>query len=195
MRQGIWQTLFVAVAGVGLLAGSVAAQPPAIPVPVPLPGAGAPAPQPAQVPGAGIPQQYVTAIPPSPAVASGTPTQPGPGAVVVQGGPGCANCSKGGIGSNIGNGPIAHTATAARGFVMQSSGGYYGGAPCGYATPCNNGCGSFKNDLGMLFGSCRSFFSPCGPESLNCGKCKTPVYGRGAQGPYTPCQYDSYGSH
>jgi len=192
MRKRIWQNLFAAAVGVVVLAGSVSAQPPTIPAPMPTPGAAAQNPYLAA--GAGAPQQYYTAIPPTPAVASSTSTQPGPGAVVVQAGPGCTNCGKSGIGSNLGTGPISRSATAARGFVMEASGGYCGSS-CSYATTCNNGCGSFSSDLGFLFGSCRSFFSPCGPEGLSCGKCKTPVYGRGAQGPYAPCQYDSYGSH
>lgn len=30
-----------------------------------------------------------------------------------------------------------------------------------------NGCGGFKSDLGFIFGTCKSFFDPCGP--VPCG--------------------------
>ena len=36
-----------------------------------------------------------------------------------------------------------------------------------YGPGCNNGCGSCKSDLGFIFGSCKSYFAPCGP--VPCG--------------------------
>ena len=36
-----------------------------------------------------------------------------------------------------------------------------------YGAGCNNGCGSCKSDLGFMFGSCKSYFAPCGP--VPCG--------------------------
>jgi hypothetical protein len=80
-----------------------------------------------------------------------------------------------------------------------------------YGTGCANGCGSFKGDLGFVFGSCKSYFTPCGPEPCGsgsglggggrlCGKCgglfgpRCPTHPMGQ--PYNtgigPCQYWSY---
>jgi hypothetical protein len=42
------------------------------------------------------------------------------------------------------------------------------GCPTGHA--CNNGCGSVKSDLAFHFGSCKNFFSPCGPHWGGHGK-------------------------
>jgi hypothetical protein len=85
-----------------------------------------------------------------------------------------------------------------------------------YGVGCANGCGSFKGDLGFVFGSCKSYFNACGPEpcdycngsgggllrgggkcggglcgGLFGGKCPTHPLGQ----PYNtpgPCQYWSY---
>ena len=92
--------------------------------------------------------------------------------------------------------------TAARGFVMSASGGYFG-TSCSTGDRCNNGCGSLKSDAGFVLGSCKSFFSPCGPRPLSCGhgngtlfgRCHVPVQGTGPCGPFNPCVYDIYYSH
>lgn len=72
-----------------------------------------------------------------------------------------------------------------------------------YGPDCRNGCGNWKSDAGFIFGSCKSFFAPCGPQPCqglgrfgknkqNCppGPCNTP-YGTG----YNGCTYDSYLNH
>ena len=72
-----------------------------------------------------------------------------------------------------------------------------------YGPGCNNGCGSCKSDAAFMFGSCKSFFDPCGPKAgkghgglfhnrANCAPhpFATP-YGMG----YNGCVYDSYLNH
>lgn len=120
------------------------------------------------------------------------PGAPAP-AVVVPGNGGCNGCG-----------------TANRGYTM--SGGY-AGSNCQYGnTKCNNGCGSCKADHAFFFGSCKSFFDPCGPTvgghgggfghgrgcggGLFGGHCPgAPILGRGPAGPFNPCVYDSYANH
>jgi hypothetical protein len=100
-----------------------------------------------------------------------------------------------------------HLATAARGFVMQSTGQYWL-SNCPNGANCNNGSGSASADLGFFFGPSKSFFAPCGPRvlpdcggmgsgcgGLGCGKCRTPIFGRGPCGPWPLCTYDSYLNH
>jgi hypothetical protein len=76
-----------------------------------------------------------------------------------------------------------------------------------------NGCGNIKSDLGFMFGSCKSFFDPCGPLPCNGGghghgKFGTHRFGRGGLGDcprhpyaapygtgYNGCVYDSYLNH
>jgi hypothetical protein len=70
-----------------------------------------------------------------------------------------------------------------------------------YGQGCNNGCGNWKSDAGFIFGSCKSFFDPCGPQPCGTGrffnKQKCPPhpfaspYGTG----YNGCNYDSYLNH
>ena len=196
MRLRIWGRLAAAAVGAAALAGSVSAQTPA-PVVVPHQVVAQPAPGPTSptvaAPGA-LPSIPVAAQPapvvvqPAPAAvppAAVAPVAPAPGPAVVAGNGGCSNCGPGG--------------TAHRGFVMNATGGYVGTA-CGYGHPCNNGCGSLRSDLGVVFGSCRSFFSPCGPGLHGVGKhgrgdCNIPVFGSGPCGPFNPCIYDSYLNH
>jgi hypothetical protein len=103
-----------------------------------------------------------------------------------------------------------HLATAARGFVMQSTGQYWL-SNCPNGANCNNGSGSASADLGFFFGPSKSSFAPCGPRvlpdcggmgcggggcgGLGCGKCRTPIFGRGPCGPWPQCTYDSYLNH
>ena len=182
MRMRMWQQLLGLLAGVMLASSALAQAPSKLPPTTTAPVSVLPAPGPA--------------LQPSPAAAAAITVPPARDAVVFQPPTQCPTCGK----SGHGNGPVARMGTATRGFIMQSSGGYYGGAPCDNGRQCNNGCGSVQSDLGFLFGSCRSFFAPCSPGSLNCagcgrGKCATPVYGRGATNPYNPCVYDSNLNH
>ncbi|MFO0796296.1 MAG: hypothetical protein U0804_02400 [Gemmataceae bacterium] len=170
MRLRIWGRLAAAVVGAAALAGSASAQSPVV---VPQQVVAQPAPG---------PTAPTVAAPGSlpPAAAASTPVAPAPGTTVVTGQGGCTNCGPGG--------------TAHRGFVMNATGGYVG-TKCGYGQPCNNGCGSLRSDLGVVFGSCRSFFAPCGPKPLGHGNCNHPVIGSGASAPFNPCNYDSYLNH
>jgi hypothetical protein len=90
-----------------------------------------------------------------------------------------------------GSGPAIHGS-----FTMSG-----GGCQTGYA--CNSGCGSLRSDLGFHFGSCKSFFAPCGPGLhgghgglFGKGYCPTlpfaEPWGKGWTCP--PC-YDSYANH
>ncbi len=74
-----------------------------------------------------------------------------------------------------------------------------------YGPGCANGCGNFKSDLGFMFGSCKSFFEPCGPTPCNGGHCGKARFGCKACGihpfgqpygtVYNGCGYDSYLNH
>src|SRR5207244_10476037 len=61
--------------------------------------------------------------------------------------------------------PPPTNGTAARGSVMQATGGYYC-SNCPTGRTCNNGCGSLNSDAGFVLGSCKKFFDPCGPQGL-----------------------------
>ncbi len=128
--------------------------------------------------------------------------------------------------------PVALPSPYLNGHVAPVSGGFNGPNPvtvqgqgvCGvigqvraqppiqygeYCPTCANGCGNYKHDLGFIFGSCKSYFSPCGPEPCTgcsgtgthrfgglCkgGRCGVPPFGK----PYAtggPCKYDSYLDH
>ncbi|HYH65414.1 MAG TPA: hypothetical protein VD866_12025 [Urbifossiella sp.] len=165
MRLRIWGRLAAAVLGAAALAGSASAQAPA-PAFVPQQVVAQPAPGPT-APTVAIPGAPAT-LPP--AAAASVPVAPAPGTTVVNGG------------------------TSHRGFVMNATGGYLG-TSCGLGQPCNNGCGSLRSDLGLVFGSCRSFFAPCGPKAFGHGGCNRPVLGSGPCGPFNPCVYDSYLNH
>ena len=115
------------------------------------------------------------------------PVAPAPGTTVMKGQGWCANCT---------------TAVGVPGTPYVQNGQYGPG--------CNNGCGSLKADCGFIFGSCKSFFDPCGPlpaggHGGGCGHCgghgrfgrncpilaPNPPYGTG----YNGCCYDSYLNH
>jgi hypothetical protein len=130
-------------------------------------------------------QQPVSAQPPlatsvpAPAAVAGTPVQPTAGATVVQGSGGCSNC---GTGSGL------------KGAVQSVTGGncLYGN----YA--CQNGCGSVKSDLAFQFGSCKTFFSPCGPMCNGAlgGKCGYLQFAKPYGTGWTcPRQFDTYLNH
>lgn len=201
MRLQNWRLLVAVAAGVVSLSGPVSAQnsnptgglgstfPVAPPVPQSM-GAATVNAQPAPGPTA-------PTVPSLPAAAAGTPVPPSKGAVVVQGNGGCTN-----------GGSTTSTGTGVRGFVMSASGGYYG-TNCQTGLNCNNGCGSVRSDCAFMFGSCKTYFSPCGPlqgaSGGSCGlfggcglfgKCfGNPVGGRSPCNPFNPCHYDSYASH
>lgn len=84
-----------------------------------------------------------------------------------------------------------------------------GAAPVPYAEycpQCANGCGSYKSTAGFMFGSCKSFFNPCGPIPCNgigggsgsgggCKHCGVFPYGKPYGTGYNTCSYDSYLNH
>ncbi len=108
------------------------------------------------------------------------PVQPASGATVIRGTAGCSNC-----------GP---TTTASRGFTMSL--GKVTGGNCQLGAPCQNGCGSVKSDLAFHFGSCKSFFAPCGPTIGHGPRCGTlPFAAPFGQGFPCPRPYDSYANH
>ncbi|MBN9523649.1 hypothetical protein J0H58_34915 [bacterium] len=184
MRLRIWGRLAVAAVGAAALAAPASAQTPVV-IPQQVVAQPAPGPTTPTVPPVGAtPMALPGTAGGPPAAAAATPVPPAPGATVVTGNGGCTNC-----------GPTA--GTSHRGFVMNASGGYFG-TNCRSGAPCNNGCGSFRADAGMLFGSCRSFFSPCGASGLfgkHGGTCNNPVLNGGLSGPFNPCVYDSYLNH
>jgi hypothetical protein len=74
-----------------------------------------------------------------------------------------------------------------------------------YGPKDRNGCGSFRSDLGFFFGSCKSFFDPCGPQPCNaCSGGKGGLFHRNCPPhipaapygtPHNGCAYDSYLNH
>jgi hypothetical protein len=122
----------------------------------------------------------------SPGAVAAAPVQPASGATVIKGN-GCSNC-----------GPTV--ASSSRGFTMSK----LTGGNCLTGDPCQNGCGSVKSDLAFHFGSCKSFFSPCGPSLgghgkgglFGGGRCPTvPFAEPWGQGWGCPRAYDSYANH
>jgi hypothetical protein len=120
----------------------------------------------------------------SPASAVNAPVLPVSGTTYI-GGTGCSSCS-----SSVG--------PTTRGFKMV--GGH--GSGCMLSQPCNSGCGSCKSDFAFQFGSCKNFFSPCGPHGkggnggLFGGGCpKHPFAQPWGQGWTCPPIYDSYANH
>lgn len=90
--------------------------------------------------------------------------------------------------------------------VAENTCGNYWCSNCQNGRNCNNGAGSFKADWGFAFGPSKGFFAPCGPNLLpncggtgtnrfDCGKCRTPIYGRGPSAPWSHCTYDSFLNH
>lgn len=70
--------------------------------------------------------------------------------------------------------PVAPIAPVGGPLHVHGSGGCNGCGtpaytPCQTGNPCNNGCGSLKSDCGFIFGSCKSFFNPCGPQPMGGG--------------------------
>lgn len=96
---------------------------------------------------------------PSPAAAAGTPVGPGPGAVFVP--------------------PISKHTVA---------GGYFTTYAAFGDPRANNGAGSLVSDHAFVFGSTRSFFSPCGPYLG--APCK-PLFNR-KPAPSNKCEYETF---
>ena len=173
MRQWIWRRLFAAATVAIVMSGTAPAQDRTPPPPLAIPVASSVSAEAATGPTA-----------PTVPTASPAPIAPPAEGVIVP--------------PSTGHHPIG---TAARGFVMESSGGYYG-SNCLTGQACNNGCGSLQSDCKFMFGSCKSFFSPCGPRLGHGGgfgawldSCRTPIYGTGPLKPFDPCCYDSYLNH
>jgi hypothetical protein len=119
------------------------------------------------------PAQYQPTV--SPVITAG-------GTNVVRGDGGCTNC-----------GP---TTSGHRGFTMGAVQSVTGGK-CMLSYPCQNGCGSVKSDLAFHFGSCKNFFSNCGPTCGGLfGHCPVqPFNAPFGTGWACPRQYDSYANH
>ncbi len=121
---------------------------------------------------------------PAPTAPAGQVT-PAAGVVPVRGTGGCTNC-----------GPNSST-------HANYYGGYYTTAVpnARYSQANSYGCGSAKADCTFLFGSCKSFFSPCGPYGVGlsggCGSggCGVHPYGKPYGTGYNGCKYDSYLNH
>jgi hypothetical protein len=108
---------------------------------------------------------------------------------------GCINCS------GPATFPSLTGGAPARGIQMVTGGN------CMLGYGCQNGCGSVKSDLAFQFGTCKQFFSPCGPScagglfgggkgTLFGDKCPTLQFAQ----PYgigwlCPRQYDTFANH
>ncbi len=111
---------------------------------------------------------------PAPAQIAGTQVIPA-GAIHVKGSGGCSSC-----------GTPAPAASNCGG--------------CGSAG--GNGCPSAKQTCGFMFGSCKSFFNPCGSGGLggghgggHGGKCGSLPFGKPYGTGYNGCVYDTYLNH
>lgn len=127
------------------------------------------------------PQYQPVQYPTAPSAAAAAPISPASGTTVIKGNGGCSNC-----------GPTV--ASTSRGFTMSK----VTGGNCVTGNHCQSGCGSLKSDLAFHFGSCKSFFAPCGPTlgSHFGGKCGTvPFATPWGQGFSCPRAYDSYANH
>jgi hypothetical protein len=101
----------------------------------------------AQTPGHySIPQQQPSGVSRLNAVVSPAPIALAGGQTYIRGSGGCNGC-----------GTPAPCATPCA-------------SPCPTARDCNNGCGSAKSDCRFMFGSCKSFFDPCGPSGNGHGR-------------------------
>jgi hypothetical protein len=124
-------------------------------------------------------------------------TNPAPGAATT-GSIGCSSCSQGIAGGY-------RAANTPSPYLPESTVRGAGLAPVPYnefCPQCANGCGSLKSDLGFFFGSCKSFFNPCGPIPCNglggsggCNKCGVYPYGKPYATPFNGCAYSSYQNH
>jgi hypothetical protein len=135
------------------------------------------------------PQYYYPAAPKypaaAPAAAAGAQLQPVSGTTIIRGNGGCTNC---------GTPATQHGPTIRNSFTMAN----VHGGNCGLGAPCQNGCGSVKSDLAFHFGTCKQFFSPCGPTigGLWKGPCPSaPMAQPFGTGWGCPRGYDSYANH
>lgn len=198
-----WFAAIAAVLGVAGLASAQSAPPSALPV-IPYPPI-----QPVQavpyqpvVPVQGIPSQMPQTVPQQMPYQPIQPIQAAPAAqspvaIAMPGTPGCSTC-----GNNS-----AQAGTYPSPYLPQRTTIGAGLAPVPYneyCPQCANGCGSIKSDFGFIFGSCKSFFNPCGPIPCNglggtgggcLGKCGSFPYGKPYGNGYNNCVYDSYLNH
>jgi hypothetical protein len=130
-----------------------------------------------------------------PAAMAAAPVQSGSGLALNNGG--CINCS------GPATFPSLTGGAPAAGFQMVT------GGHCMLGYGCQNGCGSVKSDLAFQFGTCKQFFSPCGPSCAGglFGGGKTSLFGNKEKCPVVPfaqpygtgwlCprQYDTYANH
>ncbi len=193
--QRMSQRLFAAIAAVLGLTGLASAQyAPPNPYPVvppyqPIQPVQVIPYQPIQIPQP-MPYQPIQPIQSVPAAQqpASTTVNPAPGAVALPGTIGCNTCGKGG--------PSVPSP-----YLPQGTARGVGLAPIPYneyCAQCANGCGSLKSDLGFMFGSCKSFFNPCGPIPCGggcAGKCGSFPFGKPYGSGYNGCTYDSYLQH
>lgn len=87
---------------------------------------------------------------------------------------------------------------------VKGSGGCVGCGPAvqtgQYGPGQRNGCGSARADAGFVFGSCKSFFAPCGPapcEGLGRFRnpCPTHPFAKPFGSGFNTCAYESYNNH
>lgn len=112
------------------------------------------------------------------AKAAGGQVTPASGSVVIRGVGGCTNCGS------------ASAGAAAAAYPQNAA----------YGPRDRNGCGGPRSDAGFIFGGCKSFFDPCGPNP--CGKHRGCHGGCGAHPfaspygtPFSGCAYGSYLNH
>jgi hypothetical protein len=104
------------------------------------------------------------------------------------------------------NAPATLAGNGIRGVLQQPAISY--GMP---GPGCANGCGSAKHDAGFMFGSCKSYFDPCGPQPcggsgtgrfrgghkcggglFHGGNCPDHPFGTPYGIPHSHCKYDSW---
>ncbi|MCE9566739.1 MAG: hypothetical protein K8U57_32440 [Planctomycetes bacterium] len=125
-------------------------------------------------------QNPIPAAMPAPAQAAAGKVTPASGAVYMRGNGGCSSCGSPAA-VNAPNAPFAQ-----------------------YGPYDRNGCGGVRSDAAFMFGSCKSFFDPCGTATCGgkhgrggCGHAGCPLlplatpYGT----KYSGCQYDTYLNH
>ena len=119
----------------------------------------------------------------------GVQVNPTPGAVALPGSVGCSSCGRGVPGTY----PSPYLPPPQK--IALGA----GLAPVPYneyCPQCANGCGSVKSDIGFIFGSCKSFFNPCGPIPYNgFGHCGVYPYGKPYATGFNGCTYTSYLDH
>ncbi len=128
------------------------------------------------------PVQNSSAIPqvmaaPSPAKAAANQITPVSGAIYMRGSGGCSSC--GNAAAPAQNVPFAQ-----------------------YGSSDRNGCGGVRSDANFMFGSCKSFFDPCGTAGgrgrggcSSCAGCPSWPFAQPYGQKYQGCVYDTYLNH